>query len=165
MGRGGMEIYTQSIGERSPREVSRSCRSRPPNPRSVQAPTVRVRGSIPSAPTRRSSRHGGRGLPPRSGEGHGKLWLNLPWKGPLMPIRPFTGPKDSTHGAPRARACCHRIISWRSMCIAVTRMDREQRLPASPHVSTLTAHARGGRRRSWNQTRYLLIFSRCAAGA
>jgi hypothetical protein len=29
----------------------------------------------------------------------------------------------------------------------------------------VTAHARGGRRRSWNQTRYLLIFSRCAAGA
>jgi len=27
------------------------------------------------------------------------------------------------------------------------------------------AHARGGRRRSWNQARYLLIFSRCAAGA
>ena len=27
------------------------------------------------------------------------------------------------------------------------------------------AHARGGLRRSWNQTRYLLIFSRCAAGA
>jgi ABC-type uncharacterized transport system permease subunit len=26
-------------------------------------------------------------------------------------------------------------------------------------------HARGGRRRSWNQARYLLIFSRCAAGA
>jgi hypothetical protein len=27
------------------------------------------------------------------------------------------------------------------------------------------AHARGGRRRSWNQARYLLILSRCAAGA
>ena len=30
---------------------------------------------------------------------------------------------------------------------------------------TAAPHARGGRRRSWNQTRYLLIFSRCAAGA
>jgi DNA-binding IclR family transcriptional regulator len=50
-------------------------------------------------------------------------------------------------------------------CIAVTRMDRQRRLLASPNVSALTAHARGGRRRSWNQARYLLIFSRCAAGA
>jgi hypothetical protein len=32
-------------------------------------------------------------------------------------------------------------------------------------VSAPAPHARGGRRRSWNQARYLLIFSRCAAGA
>jgi len=32
-------------------------------------------------------------------------------------------------------------------------------------VFQTAAHARGGLRRSWNQARYLLIFSRCAAGA
>src|SRR5262249_16039627 len=37
--------------------------------------------------------------------------------------------------------------------------------PGIPCLPTPAAHARGGRRRSWNQARYLLIFSRCAAGA
>jgi HdeA/HdeB family len=36
-------------------------------------------------------------------------------------------------------------------------------LPAG--LAAPAAHARGGRRRSWNQGRYLLIFSRCTAGA
>jgi ABC-type uncharacterized transport system substrate-binding protein len=37
--------------------------------------------------------------------------------------------------------------------------------PGSAESRNTAAQARGGRRRSWNQARYLLIFSRCAAGA
>jgi hypothetical protein len=37
--------------------------------------------------------------------------------------------------------------------------------PIGNWLSGPTAHARGGRRRSWNQARYLLIFSRWAVGA
>jgi hypothetical protein len=42
---------------------------------------------------------------------------------------------------------------------------RRRHLPRQTQQILPAAHARGGRCRSWNQARYLLIFSCCAAGA